>query len=99
MILTREFTRPFRHSLRPCYICADEKHAELLRDVCDCSSDKRIPHFSNKTMTLKPRGRRQLSDGKRKIEHYTHAGTRANNPHVGLVTSETDRDAGNKTYA
>jgi adenine-specific DNA-methyltransferase len=38
--------------------------------------------------------------GKRPIEHYTHAEKkRANNPPVGLVTSETDRDAGKKTYA
>jgi adenine-specific DNA-methyltransferase len=51
-------------------------------------------------MTQKPRSRRQPSDGKRKIEHYTHAGKiRANNPPVGLVTPETDRDAGNKPYA
>lgn len=51
-------------------------------------------------MTQKPRSRRQPSNGKRKIEHYTHAGEkRANNPPVGLVTPETDRDAGNKTYA
>lgn len=36
---------------------------------------------------------------KRKIEHYTHVGKdRANNPPVGLVTPETDRDADNKTY-
>ncbi len=45
------------------------------------------------------RSRRESSNGKRKIEHYTHAGeTRASTP-VGLVTPETDRDAGNKTYA
>jgi len=38
--------------------------------------------------------------GKRPIEHYTHTEKkRANNPPVGLVTSETDRDAGKKTYA
>jgi hypothetical protein len=37
---------------------------------------------------------------KRKIEHYTHAGKkRVNNPPVGLVTPDTDRDAGKKTYA
>src|SRR4051794_9646203 len=37
---------------------------------------------------------------KRKIEHYTHPGKkRVNNPPVGLVTSDTDRDAGKKTYA
>src|SRR6266566_4156522 len=36
---------------------------------------------------------------KRKIEHYTHVGKdRANNPPVGLVTPETDRDADNKNY-
>src|SRR5258708_21058572 len=38
--------------------------------------------------------------GKRPIEHYTHpAKKRVNNPPVGLVTPETDRDAGKKTYA
>src|SRR5216110_874576 len=37
---------------------------------------------------------------KRKIEHYTHPDKkRANNPPVGLVTPETDRDAGKKSYA
>ena len=38
--------------------------------------------------------------GKRKIEHYEHANAkRANNPPVGLVTPETDRETGKKTYA
>ena len=33
------------------------------------------------------------------IEHYTHDDkVRVNNPPVGLVTPETDRDAGKKTY-
>ena len=37
---------------------------------------------------------------KRNIEHYAHAGKeRVNNPPVGLVTPETDRDAGRKTWA
>jgi adenine-specific DNA-methyltransferase len=37
---------------------------------------------------------------KRKIEHYTHRKKkRVNNPPVGLVTSDTDRDAGKKGYA
>ena len=37
---------------------------------------------------------------KRGVENYTHAGKeRVNNPPVGLVTPETDRDAGKKTYA
>ena len=37
---------------------------------------------------------------KRDIEHYAHTDKeRANNPPVGLVTPETDRDAGRKTYA
>src|SRR6202051_2899760 len=45
-------------------------------------------------------GRPPRASAKRKIEHYTHAGKdRANNPPVGLVTPETDRDAANKTYA
>src|SRR5579862_4001446 len=36
---------------------------------------------------------------KRTIERYEHTGKqRANNPPVGLVTPETDRDAGNKPY-
>ena len=37
---------------------------------------------------------------KRKIENYTHPEEkRVNNPPVGLVTPETDPDAGKKTYA
>ena len=37
---------------------------------------------------------------KRKIENYAHTGReRANNPPVGLVTPETDRDAGAAAYA
>ena len=37
---------------------------------------------------------------KREVENYTHADKeRANNPPVGLVTPETDKDAGKKTYA
>ena len=37
---------------------------------------------------------------KRKIESYSHEGEeRANNPPVGLVTPDTDKDAGRKTYA
>src|SRR5437899_3934504 len=36
---------------------------------------------------------------KRKIEHYTHPHEqRVNNPPVGLVTPDTDRDAGRKSY-
>lgn len=37
---------------------------------------------------------------KRKLEHYTHRKKkRVNNPPVGLVTPDTDRDAGKKKYA
>ena len=37
---------------------------------------------------------------KKPIEQYGHKeAIRANNPPVGLVTPETDRDAGKKTYA
>ena len=37
---------------------------------------------------------------KRKVEPYTHTGKeRVNNPPVGLVTPDTDRDASTKTYA
>src|SRR5438067_6567203 len=37
---------------------------------------------------------------KRNIENYTHPKKqRVNNPPVGLVTPESDRDAGKKTYA
>ena len=37
---------------------------------------------------------------KRPIESYDHRGKeRLNNPPVGLVTPDTDRDAGKKTYA
>ncbi|MBA1342400.1 MAG: hypothetical protein C5S52_02250 [ANME-2 cluster archaeon] len=37
---------------------------------------------------------------KKPIEQYDHReASRTNNPPVGLVTPETDRDAGKKTYA
>ena len=37
---------------------------------------------------------------KKPIEQYDHKdASRTNNPPVGLVTPETDRDAGKKTYA
>lgn len=43
---------------------------------------------------------RRSKSGGRDIEAYAHAGKeRANNPPVGLVTPETDRDAGRRTYA
>lgn len=43
---------------------------------------------------------RAKNEKKRKIEHYTHPKKeRVNNPPVGLVTPETDRDAGKKPYA
>ena len=49
----------------------------------------------------RPKGGAALAgDNKRKIENYTHAeAKRVNNPPVGLVTPDTDRDAGKKTYA
>jgi len=38
--------------------------------------------------------------GKRKIEQYRHDDKkRANNPPVGLVTPQTDKESGKKTYA
>lgn len=38
--------------------------------------------------------------GKKPIEQYEHKGKeRVNNPHVGLVTPETDKDSGRKTYS
>ena len=43
---------------------------------------------------------RRGKKAKRDIENYAHTGKeRANNPPVGLVTPETDRDAGKKAYA
>ena len=42
---------------------------------------------------------RQRKTAKRNIEDYDHTGeTRINNPPVGLVTPETDQDAGKKIY-
>src|SRR5215831_12783547 len=53
-----------------------------------------------------PRGKRKeivakkAIDAKRKIESYAHRKKkRVNNPPVGLVTPDTDRDAGKKAYA
>ncbi len=43
---------------------------------------------------------RGKKDGKRQIDNYVHKGRgRLNNPPVGLVTPDTDKDAGKKTYA
>lgn len=56
-------------------------------------------------MARKVRNRRntdadQTGNKKREIEQYTHPhAKRVNNPPVGLVSSDTDRDAGTKTYA
>ena len=44
--------------------------------------------------------RRRTNQAKRPIESYDHRDKdRVNNPPVGLVTPETDRDEGSKTYA
>lgn len=44
--------------------------------------------------------KKKSASSKRKVEAYQHKGKqRLNNPPAGLVTSETDRDAANKTYA
>ena len=46
-----------------------------------------------------PRARRNRQSGQRAIEAYDHLGEeRLNNPPVGLVSPDTDRDAGRKTY-
>src|SRR5439155_4385473 len=43
---------------------------------------------------------KKADDTKRKIENYTHPKKkRVNNPPVGLVTADTDRDAGKRSYA
>jgi adenine-specific DNA-methyltransferase len=43
---------------------------------------------------------RSKKDARREIALYAHADKeRLNNPPVGLVTPDTDRDAGKKTYA
>ncbi len=43
---------------------------------------------------------RRKDSKEREVENYTHAHKeRVNNPPVGLVTPETDKDAGKKTYA
>ncbi len=48
---------------------------------------------------LKPKAQLSLGDGK-PIEQYTHKGKdRVNNPPVGLVTPDTDKDMGKKTYS
>jgi adenine-specific DNA-methyltransferase len=44
--------------------------------------------------------KKNSSDKKRKVENYTHREKkRVNNPPVGLVTSQTDRDIGKQIYA
>ena len=43
---------------------------------------------------------KKTTQSKRPIETYEHTGEqRLNNPPAGLVTPETDRDAGKKAYA
>ena len=45
-------------------------------------------------------GRRKKSGGKKPIEQYDHRDKeRLNNPPVGLVTPETDKDTGKKMYS
>jgi adenine-specific DNA-methyltransferase len=47
-----------------------------------------------------PRARKSIESNKKPIEQYDHKDKdRINNPPVGLVTPETDKDAGKKTYA
>ena len=49
--------------------------------------------------TSKQKDQLNLGDGK-PIEQYTHQGKdRFNNPPVGLVTPDTDKDMGKKTYS
>jgi adenine-specific DNA-methyltransferase len=44
--------------------------------------------------------RRTRKPQKKQIDQYDHKeARRTNNPPVGLVTPETDKDAGKKTYA
>ena len=43
---------------------------------------------------------RKKKTGKKTIEQYDHKGKkRVNNPPVGLVTPDTDKETGKKTYA
>ena len=43
---------------------------------------------------------KKKASGKKPIEQYDHKGKkRVNNPPIGLVTPETDKEAGKKTYA
>jgi adenine-specific DNA-methyltransferase len=55
----------------------------------------------NKTIKAKlPKKRKQQTPDQKPIEQYAHKDkTRTNNPPVGLVTPDTDKDAGKKTYA
>lgn len=47
-----------------------------------------------------PRSRSAAGGNKKSIEQYDHPDkTRPNNPHVGLVTADTEKDSGKKTYA
>lgn len=49
---------------------------------------------------MPPRRRQQTSSNSKPLEQYIHKGKkRANNPPVGLVTPETDRETGKKIYA
>jgi adenine-specific DNA-methyltransferase len=54
-----------------------------------------------KSAKPKSKQKAQLNPGDGKpIEQYTHKGKdRVNNPPVGLVTPDTDKDMGKKTYS
>ncbi len=49
---------------------------------------------------MAPRRKSKMQTGKKPIEQYDHSDkTRKNNPPVGLVTADTEKEAGKKTYA
>jgi adenine-specific DNA-methyltransferase len=56
--------------------------------------------MAKRTSKLRNKKKQSIPSPKRPIEQYEHKDkTRANNPPVGLVTPDTDKDADKKTYA
>jgi adenine-specific DNA-methyltransferase len=84
--------------------CADffvmSKSELLMAKKLTTKKSKMPPIAAKKASIVRPPSVSVRRTGKRPIEQYEHKDkTRVNNPPVGLVTPETDKDAGKKTYA
>ena len=84
-----------------------ELHFLAPRGMVGCADKPEIRDFLGRQMPPKPQTKQKAAKPKdpatatkRKIKSYVHTDKqRVNNPPVGLVTPDTDKDAGKKTYA